>query len=91
MQVVPAGEVLVQLDEGEAFLLHVESGRYFGLNRTGVVVWQAIVHDDDPVAALARRWPGVAIDRHRADAEAFVDALRAAGLVRAAVPATPAD
>jgi len=80
--VVPDGEVLVEEQEGEAFVLHVPSGRYFGLNRSGLVIWRAIVAGDDPVAALAARWPATTETQRRADVDALVTALLAAGLVR---------
>lgn len=36
---VPPG-VLSEVVDGEAVLLHLESGRYFGLNPTGTRMWQ---------------------------------------------------
>ena len=79
---LPAPNVLLQEQEGEAFLLHVASGRYFGLNRTGLTIWQAIVDDQDPMQALAQRWPAVPEDVRRRDVDALLTALRDAGLVR---------
>jgi hypothetical protein len=74
--------VLLQEQEGEAFLLHVDSGRYFGLNRTGLTIWQAIVDEKDPLQAVAERWPAVAEDVRRRDVDALLSSLRDAGLVR---------
>jgi hypothetical protein len=88
--VAPVEDVILHEEEGEAFLLHVPTGRYFGLNRTGLVVWKALVAGEDPVAALARRWPGVAAEERRADAAGLVEALLGAGLARPAASPPPA-
>jgi hypothetical protein len=73
-------DVIVHEQDGEAFLLHVPTGRYFGLNPSGLVVWKALEAGDDPVEALSRRWPDVPINTHRADASALLGALGEAGL-----------
>jgi hypothetical protein len=75
-------DVILHEQEGEAFLLHVPTGRYFGLNRTGLVVWHALTAGRDPVEDLAGRWPDVPGEDREADAEALIDALAHAGLVR---------
>lgn len=72
----------MQEQEGEAFLLHVESGRYFGLNRSGVVIWRALEQGADPVEALAQRWPDLPLDVRKRDAEALLARLAETGLVR---------
>jgi hypothetical protein len=72
--------VILHEQDGEAFLLHVASGRYFGLNRSGLVVWKAMEAGEDPVEALARRWPDTDVEVHRADAAALLTALQEAGL-----------
>jgi hypothetical protein len=79
--VVPVDDVLVHREDGDAFLLHVPSGRYFGLNQTGLVVWDALVAGDDPGAALHLRWPRRTPEQCQSDAAALVDALRNASLV----------
>jgi hypothetical protein len=76
-----ADDVIVHEEEQEAFLLHVPSGRYFGLNPSGLVVWRALCSGDDPVAALQKRWPDVAVDLLRQDTERLLGALAEAGLV----------
>jgi len=83
-EIRPADGVILHEQEGDAFLLHVPTGRYFGLNRSGLVVWKALSAGEDPVEALARRWPDVDADVHRADAASLVDALTAAGLAEPA-------
>ncbi|HVA75645.1 MAG TPA: PqqD family peptide modification chaperone [Acidimicrobiales bacterium] len=77
----PDDEVLYHEEAGEAFLLHVPSGEYFGLNPPGVVVWKAVRDGLDPVEELARRWPGVATDSLKDDAVRLLGMLRDAGLV----------
>ena len=79
-------DVLFQEDNGEAFLLHVPSGRYFGLNPAGVVVWTALREGGDPVAALRRRWPGQDPEKLASDSRRLVGQLEDAGLI-----ARPAD
>ena len=77
----PLDDVIVHEEEGDAFLLHVGSGKYYGLNRSGVVVWNALVDGDDPVAALTAKWPQRPVDDLRSDAEALLAQLVGAGLV----------
>ena len=81
MPVKPTEGVILKEADGDAFLLHVECGRYFGLNRSGLVIWQALTAGRDPVAALGERWPDVPRERFQADADALLGSLRDAGLV----------
>lgn len=74
--------VVCHEEDGEAFLLHLETGRYYGLNPAGLVVWKALGAGEDPVAALRRRWPSVPEERCRADCEGLLESLREAGLLR---------
>jgi hypothetical protein len=78
----PAEDVILHEQEGQAFLLHVPSGRYFGLNETGLVVWNAVLEGQDPAEELGRRWPDVPSGDRRADADSLVQALLAADLIR---------
>ena len=82
MDPIPAQDVILHEEAGEAFLLHVPSGRYFGLNRAGLVVWESLVSQGDPMAALSARWPAVSEQRLRADLTEVMAALEQAGLVR---------
>jgi hypothetical protein len=77
-------DVILHEQEGEAFLLHVPTGRYFGLNEAGLVVWKALIAGDDPVQELGRRWPGVPSEERQADTAALLDALVRAGLAQPA-------
>jgi hypothetical protein len=79
----PAEDVILHEQEGKAFLLHVPSGRYFGLNETGLVVWKAVLAGQDPAQELARRWPDVSVNDRQTDADSLVQALVAAGLIHA--------
>jgi hypothetical protein len=73
--------VIIHEEEGDAFLLHVESGRYYGLNRSALVVWNAVVAGADPVDALTQKWPQRQPETLRSDAEALVTGLLNAGLI----------
>lgn len=81
MQAQIAEGILMQEQDGDAFLLHTSSGRYFSLNRTGVAVWRALEAGNDPVEALGERWPDVPLEVRRRDADALLERLRAAGLI----------
>jgi hypothetical protein len=78
--------VILHEQEGEAFLLHVPTGRYFGLNRAGLVVWGALIDGEDPVAKVSSRWPDVSPEKTRADVSSLVGALVEAGLARTTPP-----
>ena len=77
----PGDQVLYHEEAGEAFLLHVPTGEYFGLNPTGVVVWKALIGGADPEEELARRWPDVPRETLRDDTARVLGTLREAGLV----------
>jgi hypothetical protein len=74
-------DVIVHEEDGDAFLLHVASGRYYGLNRSGLVVWNAILNGTDPGTALTERWPQRPAEVLRGDAEKLVAQLLEAGLI----------
>jgi hypothetical protein len=77
-------DALCHEEAGEAFLLHVPSGRYFGLNPTGLTVWKALAAGEDPLVAVRQRWPGTPEDVCRTDIDNLLAALAAAGLTRPA-------
>ena len=64
-------------------------GGFFGLNRTGLIVWKALERGATRVAAAAARWPDVDATTRRRDVDALVAALIGAGLATA--PAPPSD
>jgi hypothetical protein len=76
-----AEDVILHEEEGEAFLLHVASGRYYGLNRSGLVVWRALMDGADPLAQLTAKWPDRPPDSLRADADTLLHKLLDAGLI----------
>lgn len=73
--------VVVQEDGGELYLLHLDTGRYFTLNRTGLLVWQALETGRDPYAAVSERYPSVPDEQVRADVAGLLEALTAAELL----------
>ena len=77
-----AEDVVCHEEEGEAFLLHLATGRYFGLNATGLEVWTALVAGLDPVDALHRRWPETSVEVCRSDTQKILADLEEAGLIR---------
>ena len=81
MQLQVADGVLIHEEQGEAFLLHAGSGRYFGLNKAGVTIWRAIERGEDPVAALGHRWPDVPLEARQRDTDALIAHLIDAKLV----------
>jgi coenzyme PQQ synthesis protein D (PqqD) len=81
---VPSDGVLMHEEEGEAFLLHVDSGRYYSLNPTGLVIWKALADGADYKAEVCRHWPDVPRDVVERESEALLAALLDKGLVRPA-------
>lgn len=79
----PADRVVAQEEGGEGFLLHLTTGRYYSLNRTGMLVWRAIEQGADPVAAVRTRYPAAPEADVTRDVEAVIGALSAAELVAA--------
>jgi hypothetical protein len=69
--------------EGEAVLLHLDSGLYFGLDRIGTRVWQLVAEHGrmEPVIDTLLEEYEVAPDVLRADVSALLDALLDKGLV----------
>lgn len=69
--------------DGEVVILDSTSDDYFGLNRTGAVVWAAIARGEDLDAAVGTLVERFAVDaeRARADADAIVGELVKRGLI----------
>ncbi len=80
-QIKAIDDVIVHEEDGDAFLLHIASGRYYGLNSSGLIVWNAIVDGKDPGTALTDKWPQRPAEVLRTDAENLVDRLLEAGLI----------
>lgn len=79
---IPQGVLFRDLD-GEAVLLELDSGRYFGLNETGTRMW-LLLQEHGSVEPALRAMLGefdVAEDHLRREMLSFVDALCAQRLV----------
>lgn len=74
-------DVILHEEDGEAFLLHVGSGQYYGLNRSGLIVWNAIAESADPVERLRAEWPNRSSDELQNDADGLLNRLLQAGLI----------
>lgn len=85
----PVEDVLVHREADEVLLLHVSTGRYFGLNPAGAVVWDALVSGTEPAHALNERWPSRSLEQCRLDAAELIRALDAAGLLQPEPPVRP--
>jgi len=77
-------EVLSRELDGEAVLLDLRSGRYFGLNGTGARVWASLKEglEREQIAVVLTDEFEVTLDRARADVDAFIAALTERGLIR---------
>ena len=77
-------EVLSRELDGEAVLLDLRSGKYFGLNGTGAVIWAAMNDGLEPPQMAERLANGfdVTVEQARADVDAFIESLVSRGLIR---------
>lgn len=77
-------EVLFQEVEGEAVLLDLASGQYFGLNPVGTEFWRAAQDTCGVEAIVERLAAGFEVGREEleADLAEFLDDLVDAGLLR---------
>jgi hypothetical protein len=68
--------------DGEGVVMDLARGRVLGLNPVGAFIWSRLAdHDEEAVArALAGRFE-VDLETARGDVRAFLDDLRAEGLV----------
>ena len=92
---VPAGPVRVdpartewrQVGD-EVVILSVDSGRYLALNRSGSVLWPALVEGADMAALIGRLRDSYGLDEPDAarDVAAFVDALRRLDVIEEVPP-----
>ena len=83
-------DVLSRELDGEAVLLDLRSGHYFGLNSTGSRVWAALKDgkEAEQIAEGIVEEFDVDLDRALADTRAFIDMLFERGLIRRADPRT---
>jgi hypothetical protein len=77
-------EVLFHDLNGEAVLLNLQNGKYFGLDSTGTRIWNLLVELGDIAAAyqVLQEEYDVDPDQLRSDLLALVDQLAVNGLVR---------
>ena len=80
---VPPGVMFRDLD-GEAVVLALESGRYFGLNETGTRMWLLLIEHGrvEPVFHALQQEYEVAGERLEQELTEFVSTLASQGLVR---------
>jgi hypothetical protein len=83
--IAQSGTALSTMVDGEAVLIGIETGRYYGLDAVGTAIWNRVQQPcsfDDLCAGLAEEFdgdPAVIADETRA----FVDLLVARGLASA--------
>ena len=81
---VPAPDVVVRDLDGEAVVLDLATGTYFGLNDVGTRIWQLVVQQRtlaEVVEVLEREFDAP-VDRLEADLRGFVGRLVAKGLLQ---------
>jgi len=78
-----SSEVLFQDIEGEAVLLDLSSGQYFGLNEVGTRFWQHARELDDVDTIVARLLEEFEVEESvlEEDLEGFLGEMREAGLL----------
>ena len=71
--------------DGEAVVLHLTDGRYYAVNASGVVLLRCIEREQgatlDELAQALAIAHGIDVERARKDVLAWLDVLRAKGLV----------
>ena len=74
------------LADGQAVLLHMQTHKYYSLNRTGSRVWTLLEAGDslEQVSEKIASDFGIDSERASADVTSLIDALKSAGLVNAA-------
>jgi hypothetical protein len=78
-------DVTMRVLEGEAVLLNLQTGTYFGLNKVGTHIWQLYSEGKtlgEVVAGVCQRFE-VDLERAQADVEAFTNRLVERGLLAA--------
>ena len=84
---IPSDVLFHELD-GEAVLLNLQTGKYFGLDPTGTRIWHFLVEYGSLGMAYTRLLDEYDVDaqRLRADMLALVDQLAAHGLIQLETP-----
>jgi len=69
--------------DGEIVALELATSTYLAINRTGTLVWSALIEgasEEDLAADLARAW-GISLEQAALDIEAFLASIRTRGLL----------
>ena len=80
---VPSPDITVRVLDGEAVLLNVQTGAYFGLNKVGTHIWQLYSEGKstaEVVDGVCLRF-AVTVERAEADVRAFTERLVERGLL----------
>jgi hypothetical protein len=79
---IPSDVLFHELD-GEAVLLNLQTGKYFGLDPTGTRIWHFLAEYGSPGMALNRMLVEYDVDAERLEADllALCDQLAAQGLI----------
>lgn len=82
-RIVVSPDVLFHTLEGEAVLLDLKSGRYYGLDAIGTRMWSLLAETGRPAEVIARMLQEFDVDeeRLRADVLGWIDRLSARGLL----------
>jgi hypothetical protein len=80
---IPSDVLFHELD-GEAVLLNLQTGKYFGLDPMGTRIWQLLVEHGSPAMAYNILLEEYDVDAERLETEmlSLVDQLAAHGLIR---------
>lgn len=79
-----AENVLFQEIDGEAVLLSLDEGCYYGLDEVGTRVWRMLDEDTEPAQMVAKivEEYDVEPEQARRDLDALIDDLEKSGLIR---------
>ena len=78
----PHNDVISRMLDGEAVVLDLNSGEYFGLNETGARIWELLEqHDTSAIAETLAREFTVSPDEARAAVDTLLEQLLAKRLV----------
>lgn len=82
----PTGVLLQELPDGEAVILHVDSGVYLGLNSVGLDIWNTVNASESVKEAFESLLGRYDVDRQRllGDVESLVQDMLSHGLLEEA-------
>jgi hypothetical protein len=87
--IVVAPQVRSRVLDGEAVLLHLRTGTYFGANEVGSRIWQLVVEGSTRAGLIERIAQEFDVDRDtlERDVDLFLEELLRAGLIAPSSPA----